>query len=605
MHINIDKKDGKEMEERELFEYALELFEVGEYDKSVENLIDLYELGYRREWIIEFLKQDFIEPNDLEFKKNFLTQAEGLINIDYEKTKLDFIPVSEDKFYIWNNQKKKFEGHIDINFESQIVNRKRDFQSLLITQTCDIRDMISFLLDREYNTVYILLDENKEIFASFFKLPKIRKYFFENAIIFENEKIMKLFFEEYPEFYLPRLIVAKDSQIYTAFFEKLHEKRLLEKQTKDNVFLTIGIPSYNRGKILLENIKHLQCLEYDAEIEFVVSNNGSQIEAEYYDQISKLNDSRLVYTSFQSNQGYASNVLNVMSHSSGKFVVMCSDEDFLILEMLPEFLQFLYENLQMAMSCTGGNGENFGKQKKQKFNAGFEGIESAVNCNYLTGTVFNNTYMLKYKILEKIQQNRENLFVEYYVHSAIAAIIAQYGEVWDNPICLWESCYKSDSQEEDSKTLLSYMKYESRVEQMESAIEFILKEIELDLEKQIQVVLERIVKTYYLLYLAYLYYWKESSKLKKWDKVCTELFIEAEQIVDKIVKGEDNKKIKKIVKDYFIMYLTKIIELDYKKNEQKNRAFVEVAKYLCQQGMKVQDISYDKIVEKIDGLRQA
>lgn len=379
MHINIDKKDGKEMEERELFEYALELFEVGEYDKSVENLIDLYELGYRREWIIEFLKQDFIEPNDLEFKKNFLTQAEGLINIDYEKTKLDFIPVSEDKFYIWNNQKKKFEGHIDINFESQIVNRKRDFQSLLITQTCDIRDMISFLLDREYNTVYILLDENKEIFASFFKLPKIRKYFFENAIIFENEKIMKLFFEEYPEFYMPRLIVAKDSQIYTAFFEKLHEKRLLEKQTKDNVFLTIGIPSYNRGKILLENIKHLQCLEYDAEIEFVVSNNGSQIEAEYYDQISKLNDSRLVYTSFQSNQGYASNVLNVMSHSSGKFVVMCSDEDFLILEMLPEFLQFLYENLQMAMSCTGGNGENFGKQKKQKFNAGFEGIESAVN----------------------------------------------------------------------------------------------------------------------------------------------------------------------------------------------------------------------------------
>lgn len=59
-------------------------------------------------------------------------------------------------------------------------------------------------------------------------------------------------------------------------------------------------------------------------------------------------------------------------------------------------------------------------------------------------------------------------------------------------------------------------------------------------------VLERIVKTYYLLYLAYLYYWKESSKLKKWDKVCTELFIEAEQIVDKIVKGEDNKKIKKL-----------------------------------------------------------
>lgn len=202
-------------------------------------------------------------------------------------------------------------------------------------------------------------------------------------------------------------------------------------------------------------------------------------------------------------------------------------------------------------------------------------------------------------------QNRGNLFVEYYVHSVIATIIAQYGDVWKNPICLWESKYEKQSEEDGSKSLLSYMKYESRVEQMESAIKFMLNELKLNLEEQIQVVLERIVKTYYLLYLAYLYYWEESSKLKKWDNVCTELFIEAEQIIDKIVKGEDNKKIKKIVKDYFIMYLTKIIELDYKKNEQKNRAFVEVAKYLCQQGMKVQDISYDKIVEEIDGLRQA
>lgn len=58
------------------------------------------------------------------------------------------------------------------------------------------------------------------------------------------------------------------------------------------------------------------------------------------------------------------------------------------------------------------------------------------------------------------------------------------------------------------------MKYESRVEQMESAIKFMLNELKLNLEEQIQVVLERIVKTYYLLYLAYLYYWEESSKLK-------------------------------------------------------------------------------------------
>ena len=593
------------MEQKELFKEAIELFEAGEYDKSVQNLIGLYEHGYEKEQILNFLYQAFVEPNIEEFKKNYQTQADGLIDVEYEATQLDFIPVSDQKFYIWYKEEQRFVGNIDLNVEAQIEDRQRDFQSLLIAQTCDIREMIPFLLNKQYNTVYIVLNKNKEIFASFLKLPKIREYFLENAIIFENTKIMQLFFEEYSEFYIPRSIIAKDSQEYVTFFKDLHKRRLLKKREKNNVFLTIGIPSYNRGKILLENVKQLLNLEYDAEIEIVVSNNGSKIEADYYDQISKINDSRLVYTSFEANQGYASNVLNVMTHASGHFLVMCSDEDFLVLDKLSGFIQFLFENLQMAMSYTGGYGSNFENGTIQMYPAGIQAIECAVNSNYLTGLVFNNSIISKYKIIEKVQQNRGNLFVEYYVHSVIATIIAQYGDVWKNPICLWESKYEKQSEEDGSKSLLSYMKYESRVEQMESAIKFMLNELKLNLEEQIQVVLERIVKTYYLLYLAYLYYWEESSKLKKWDNVCTELFIEAEQIIDKIVKGEDNKKIKKIVKDYFIMYLTKIIELDYKKNEQKNRAFVEVAKYLCQQGMKVQDISYDKIGEEIDGLRQA
>lgn len=322
------------MEQKELFKEAIELFEAGEYDKSVQNLIGLYEHGYEKEQILNFLYQAFVEPNIEEFKKNYQTQADGLIDVEYEATQLDFIPVSDQKFYIWYKEEQRFVGNIDLNVEAQIEDRQRDFQSLLIAQTCDIREMIPFLLNKQYNTIYIVLNKNKEIFASFLKLPKIRKYFLENVIIFENEKIMQLFFEEYSEFYIPRSIIAKDSQKYVTFFDDLHKKRLLKKREKNNVFLTIGIPSYNRGKILLENINQLLNLEYDAEIEIVVSNNGSQVETEYYDQISKITDSRLVYTSFEANQGYASNVLNVMAHATGHFLVMCSDEDFLVLDKL-------------------------------------------------------------------------------------------------------------------------------------------------------------------------------------------------------------------------------------------------------------------------------
>lgn len=585
---------------KDKLEYAMNLFELNKYDEAVQNLIELYELGYEKEQILDFLYQAFVEPNIEEFKKNYQTQADGLIEVAYEDTQLDFIPVSDEKFYIWYKEEQRFVGNIDLNFEAQIDNRQHVFQSLLITQTCDIREMIPFLLNKQYNTIYIILNKNKEIFASFLKLPKIRKYFLENAIIFENEKMMQLFFEEYSEFYIPRSIIAKDSQKYVTFFEDLHKKRLLKKREKNNVFLTIGIPSYNRGKILLENINQLLNLEYDAEIEIVVSNNGSQVEAEYYDQISKIADSRLVYTSFETNQGYASNVLNVMAHATGHFLVMCSDEDFLVLDKLSEFMQFLFENSQMAMSYTSGYGANFANGTIQMYPAGIRAIECAVNSNYLTGLVFNNSIISKYKIIEKIQKNRGNLFVEYYVHSAIATIIAQYGDVWKNPICLWESKYEKQSEEGGSKSLLSYMKYESRVEQMESAIEFMLDELRLSSEEQIQVVMERIVKTYYLLYLAYLYYWEQSSEQMKWDEVCIKLSLEANKFTDKIIRGEGNQKIKSFIQDCFEAYLQKIIELDDKKNEQKNRAFVEVAKYLYQQGMEIQDISYDKIIQKID-----
>ena len=51
------------MEQKELFKEAIELFEAGEYDKSVQNLIGLYEHGYEKEQILNFLYQAFVEPN--------------------------------------------------------------------------------------------------------------------------------------------------------------------------------------------------------------------------------------------------------------------------------------------------------------------------------------------------------------------------------------------------------------------------------------------------------------------------------------------------------------------------------------------------------------
>ena len=66
---------------KDKLEYAMNLFELNKYDEAVQNLIELYELGYEKEQILDFLYQAFVEPNIEEFKKNYQTQADGLIEV--------------------------------------------------------------------------------------------------------------------------------------------------------------------------------------------------------------------------------------------------------------------------------------------------------------------------------------------------------------------------------------------------------------------------------------------------------------------------------------------------------------------------------------------
>lgn len=54
--------------------------------------------------------------------------------------------------------------------------------------------------------------------------------------------------------------------------QKEHEYRLTpEGRNTDKILLTIAIPTYHRGHLLLQRMKNLQKLPYDAEIEFTVS----------------------------------------------------------------------------------------------------------------------------------------------------------------------------------------------------------------------------------------------------------------------------------------------------------------------------------------------
>ncbi len=84
--------------------------------------------------------------------------------------------------------------------------------------------------------------------------------------------------------------------------------------------MTIGIPSYNRGHRALENIRHLQNLSYDAEVEFLVVDNCSQLNVEGYQEIEKMaeTDSRITYYRFPDKPGDNPSPAETVKRAAGR-----------------------------------------------------------------------------------------------------------------------------------------------------------------------------------------------------------------------------------------------------------------------------------------------
>lgn len=96
------------------YERGVRYFEIGEYELAVMDWIRAYESGYEQELTVKNLYQCFITPNEEEFRKNFEQNSEGLTELSYDACELDFIPVSEEKFYIYNRASGVFHGSIQL-----------------------------------------------------------------------------------------------------------------------------------------------------------------------------------------------------------------------------------------------------------------------------------------------------------------------------------------------------------------------------------------------------------------------------------------------------------------------------------------------------------
>lgn len=486
-----------------LYSEALAEFENENYDSAVGKLIALYESGFYKETILEDLYNCFVNPNESEFADSYRKQAEGIHSpFSYTELPLDFFPVSDTLYYIYNRSLDSFQGKIDL---SPYLNKKpseRAFQSLLICNLWNPAQFLQQYCEKEYQKTYICLEENTApLFYSFCKLPGFLSVIdMDRTVIFSNSKEYSDYFYSHADSYIPHVIYGKNVASFQKINQEIHACRLSAPPV-GNVFLTIAIPTYNRGQIALDAVKQLLTLDYDSEIEILVSNNGSIKNTDGYKEIAAMTDSRLTYFEFEENQEYIGNIENVLSIGKGQFIMVASDEDRMYLQNLGAYLDFLYNHTSAGYISPSGTGDNLRPLRLTVFSDPTERLSTAFDQNYLTGLTFNSQVLKANSALSRIRDlvKSQNLFTLHYAHAVYALIACEQNYSCLSDILLWYS--PQNCMDTGESPLLEYMRPDNRLEQLDSAVELIFHFLRISTDPALMTYLfySRIAKTFYVL----------------------------------------------------------------------------------------------------------
>lgn len=492
-------------EGRIYFERGIRYFELEQYDRSVQDFIQAYNLDYEKEMILENLYQCFVYPNEQEFRDNFNKNSGEFTQLDYEACELDFIPVSEEKFYIFDREEQKFKGLFILDYKP-VQGIEIEFNSILYTDIWDIREIVPDMCKCNRNTIYIVLNELEAKFVSFFKLPNFKQIYCDKFVVFKNDLYMRTFFEEYEEFYLPKLIHSAHTQKYLDMIKKLHQNRICPersvKQERKNIFLSICLPSYNCGTKALRKVEYLLKCPYDSEIEFIISNNASTAEMDGYEKIRKIKDARIRYYEYTEYQEKNMNVLKTLELAQGTFAVLVDDENCINLEHLSEYLNFLQSYEECGVLIASGSY----KDMKNLYSAGISAVDMCSNINDMNGMAFNMGLCAAKNIYDILYKKQKNVFVKDYVHICIAMLLAKTSDLviedLDLIINIPNKCDLDQNTIEANKSL-SYIYPESRIAQQTGFLDFCDEYLDFGKSIFIEMFLKRCDQTYFLIRIAY------------------------------------------------------------------------------------------------------
>lgn len=576
--------------------YAYFLFASTEYEQFFEMYLKAQNYGYACEKRRNFLFEAFVQPNLDDFRTNYETNKEnmsvsGCGSKGVEFNELPFWLITsgnENEYYLFDKKSNLIKEKItwdlsEFPSEKKLIFDSRDCDQIIIGCT-------SWPLVQEYLRVSSYAGK-KTYFAktdvgllfSCLQGGIINQRYLLYFGLFSNSDELHDYFIKHSH-YLPRKIVGKDQEIeeYQNKIEALHQLRLKkENRSGNNILLSIGIPSFNRGNRAYDNVMHTLTSQFDEEIEVIVSNNGTQNETkDYYQKINLLEDARVTYFEFDENQGVALNICKVLELAKGKFVLMTSDEDLIDLNSLRIIINILssIEENDVAIVRTRTDGQGLIPYHGMAVPGSEAILNFLLTSNYMSGMIFNKEMLKKYKLFSYIRNHLENEAVFYYPHVVMELVLSQYAGIMGlNLIAINEGepeitdVEHTEVCKETDKTVPYYATLEGRFKQHRGFFE-VIEELEIctsDFESYRKIYRILSAKTFFLVGLSIRFFYREI--------------------------GADLEELVKLTFDEVIKYLKKLY------GEKKNSQAIKYKEDVIFLKKKRQQLINEFMMEKNDG----
>ncbi len=482
-----------ELENAQLLDYAVSRFQAGKYDEALEAFMLVYSRGYEQEWIIENIYSCYMWGNDDLFRKAYEQQTVNA-EICYEDCLLDFVPYRDGEYYIFDKGIGIFRGKLSMDaLEEAKLHagiEKIEFGAVVFEMDWNWNDRLSILTAAKDRKIYVIGHDMQRL-VSFYKIPELASYM-KNIMGFSSLDEFQVYFHTNTSVYLPSVVLGNEEQKQELMnvIEREHQYRLTpEGRSTENVLLTIGIPTHDRGNLLLQRLENLRKMPYDAEIEIAISKNGTMLYQEEYREVDKLKDARISYYDHQKNLEGVVNWHYTIQMSHGKYVMLVSDEDDVCLDAIAHYLNLLMKFPDMVLCLAKGSYYYADVVERIYRKAGYAAFrEVFLRTTYISGLIFRRKDFLQKDFLQ-LQKYVKNEFYHYYAHMWWTALICMDGDYMEEPMQLITQVDNVQLEEYQQYAALGkrdvnnyyaiaerlpiYATYEERMKQFEGQIEFL------------------------------------------------------------------------------------------------------------------------------------